>query len=119
MKADRGIGRRRFGASSLLILVTVLLLELMADVKTAKAATAQGEPNGAGQNPAVSADGRYIAFQSVGSNLVLGDSNATSDIFIYDRANDKTSRVSVGSTAEQANVVSRDLVEIRGGNPPP
>jgi Tol biopolymer transport system component len=33
----------------------------------------------------ISADGRYVAFSSEASNLVAGDTNETSDIFVRDR----------------------------------
>jgi Tol biopolymer transport system component len=44
--------------------------------------------------PSVSADGRYIAFQSVASNLVAGDNNGVMDVFVRDRVNGTTVRVS-------------------------
>ncbi|MBI5929396.1 MAG: fibronectin type III domain-containing protein [Chloroflexi bacterium] len=51
----------------------------------------------------VSADGRYIVFQSDASNLVPNDSNNTTDIFVHDRVTCETTRVSLASTDEQAN----------------
>ena len=36
-------------------------------------------------NPSVTADGRYVAFDSSASNLVPGDTNGRIDIFVYDR----------------------------------
>jgi Tol biopolymer transport system component len=54
-------------------------------------------------SPSISADGRYIAFQSDGYNLVPGDTNDKSDIFVHDRATGETSRISVSSTGTQAN----------------
>jgi Tol biopolymer transport system component len=44
--------------------------------------------------PSISPDGRYIAFGSLASNLVAGDENEITDIFVYDR---HTSRVTIGS----------------------
>ena len=35
--------------------------------------------------PSISADGRYVAFQSYATNLVPGDTNAQPDIFVHDR----------------------------------
>jgi hypothetical protein len=35
--------------------------------------------------PAISADGRYVAFSSDASNLVLGDTNGIRDVFVHDR----------------------------------
>lgn len=40
--------------------------------------------NGASTEAAISADGRYIAFQSAGTNIITGDTNAKTDIFVYD-----------------------------------
>lgn len=34
--------------------------------------------------PSISSDGRYVAFHSGATNLVTGDTNAASDVFIYD-----------------------------------
>jgi Tol biopolymer transport system component len=53
--------------------------------------------------PAISADGRYVAFHSDMPNLVPGDTNHTFDIFVHDRVTGKTERVSVSSNGTQAN----------------
>jgi Tol biopolymer transport system component len=53
--------------------------------------------------PAISADGRYVAFTSEASNLVVGDTNGTLDIFVHDRALGTTERVSVSQSGRQAN----------------
>lgn len=58
------------------------------------------------QEPSISADGRYVAFISYAANLVEGDSNGRHDVFVHDRQNGITSRVSVTSTAEQGNNLS-------------
>jgi archaellum component FlaF (FlaF/FlaG flagellin family) len=52
--------------------------------------------NGNSQRPALSADGRYVAFESVATNLVSGDTNAQNDVFVRDLASGTTQRVSVG-----------------------
>ena len=44
--------------------------------------------------PVVSADGRYIAFSSFASDIVVGDTNNISDVFIRDRMTDTTDLVS-------------------------
>lgn len=51
----------------------------------------------------ISADGRYVAFQSLANNLVLGDTNDVSDVFVYDRLNATTTRVSIDSTGAEGN----------------
>ena len=51
----------------------------------------------------ISGNGRFVAFQSVASNLVVGDTNGVSDIFVHDRKKGKTKRVSVDSSGIQGN----------------
>jgi Tol biopolymer transport system component len=51
---------------------------------------------------AINADGRYVAFSSLASNLVAGDTNDKTDIFVHDRQTGATTRVSVDSAGNQA-----------------
>src|SRR3990172_4652589 len=53
--------------------------------------------------PAISADGRFVAFSSDATNLVSGDTNLASDIFVRDRQTGSTERVSVDGAGSQAN----------------
>lgn len=53
-------------------------------------------------NPAISGNGRFVAFASEADNLVAGDSNNMSDIFIHDRQTRETTRVSVAGNGSQA-----------------
>jgi len=57
--------------------------------------------NGWNQDPSVSADGRYVAFTSIASNLVRGDTNRLPDVFVRDVRTGKTTRVSVTSAGKQ------------------
>ena len=66
------------------------------------------EANAFSYLPAISADGRFVAFYSEASNLVSGDTNATGDIFVRDRVNSITERVSVGAGGAQANNLSTE-----------
>src|SRR5439155_27345 len=62
---------------------------------------------GAGsQDASVSADGRFVAFGTDAPNVVPGDTNAWSDIFVHDRLTGETTRVSVSSLGEQADSFS-------------
>src|SRR6185295_11650376 len=54
-------------------------------------------------SPALSADGRYVAFYSEASNLVPGDKNDADDIFVRDRATGTTTCVSVDSNGVQGD----------------
>jgi len=48
------------------------------------------QANGDSISPAISSDGRFVAFSSEASNLVAGDTNNKADIFVHDRQNDTT-----------------------------
>ena len=54
-------------------------------------------------HPTISAVGRFVAFDSFGSDLVPDDTNGTYDAFVHDRFTGTTSRVSVNSTGAQGN----------------
>jgi Tol biopolymer transport system component len=54
----------------------------------------------------VSTDGRYVAFRSLATNLISGDTNGVADIFMHDRQTGETRRISVGSDGLQANGAS-------------
>ncbi|MCC7011316.1 MAG: PD40 domain-containing protein [Planctomycetes bacterium] len=54
-------------------------------------------------SPTLSADGRFVAFASRAWNLVPGDSNGKSDVFVHDAVLGTTRRVSVSSLGTQAN----------------
>ncbi|HVW34731.1 MAG TPA: S-layer protein, partial [Acidimicrobiia bacterium] len=54
-------------------------------------------------SPALSGDGSVVAFDSFASNLVSGDSNDASDVFVFDRSSGRTTRVSVASDGKQGN----------------
>ncbi len=51
----------------------------------------------------ISQDGRFIGFDSEGSNLVPNDGNSASDAFLHDRLTGQTMRVSVSSVGEEGN----------------
>ncbi|MCC6408875.1 MAG: PD40 domain-containing protein [Planctomycetes bacterium] len=57
--------------------------------------------------PVLSADARYVAFASWASNLVVGDTNATSDVFVRDRLTGSTERVSISSAQLEADSSTR------------
>ncbi len=67
--------------------------------------------NGQSFNASITADGRYVAFESSASNLVSGDTNGETDIFVRDLQTNTTRRVSLDSSGIQSNDFS-DLAEI-------
>jgi len=62
----------------------------------------QESPNG-GIYPSISGSGRYVVFEANSANLVPGDTNGESDVFVRDRKTGRTERVSVRSNGAQAN----------------
>ena len=64
------------------------------------------QANGGSAKPALSADGRFVAFASDAANLVAGDNNRRTDVFVRDRQAGSTTRVSVGANRAQGNRAS-------------
>ena len=52
---------------------------------------------------AISDDGRFVAFSSYATNLVDGDTNESADVFVRDRQDNSTKRVSVDSDGTQVD----------------
>jgi Tol biopolymer transport system component len=63
----------------------------------------QGDGESGYYGLSISGDGSSVAFESTATNLVTGDSNNKSDIFVHDRESGITSRVSVASDGSQAD----------------
>ena len=61
-----------------------------------------GQGDGHSFARAMSADGRYVAFESEADNLVPGDTNNRGDIFLRDRRTGTTTRVSLSGSQGQA-----------------
>lgn len=71
---------------------------------TQRVSTGRGrQANGVSFGPAISNNGRYVAFMSEASNLVRGDTNDTFDVFVHDRLTGLTRRMSVGPGGRQAD----------------
>jgi hypothetical protein len=72
------------------------------------------EGDAASGAPSISADGRYVAFESDATNLVAGDANTATDVFVHDRLTGTTERASVdgggtgGNAASSAASISGD-----------
>ena len=65
------------------------------------AAGAQGDREST--HPSISADGRFVAFNSGASNIVPGDSNGVTDIFIKDTRTGAVTQASSGTGGERGN----------------
>lgn len=81
----------------------VFLRDNQAGTTALASRTSAGIPgNGSSTNPAVSADGRYVAFASQATNLVSGDTNGVYDVFVYDRQTGAVERVDIPTAGGQA-----------------
>lgn len=68
-----------------------------------------GPADATSDRPAISADGRYVAFLSGADDLVAGDGNRANDVFVRDLQSGTTTRVSVSPTGG----------DVHGGSGPP
>jgi RHS repeat-associated protein len=64
---------------------------------------------GVSSAPSISADGQLVVFQSDAPNLVPGDTNGTTDVFLYDRGTGRVSVVSADRTGLQPG--NRDSID--------
>src|SRR5437899_279581 len=87
---------------SLVLVVSSAAVQAGGTVRVAvDSAGAQG--NSGSFDPSLSADGQLVAFASVATNLVPGDTNGVKDIFVRDLTTGQTMRVSVDSAGIEGN----------------
>ncbi|MFE0520179.1 TolB family protein [Streptomyces sp. NPDC058954] len=60
------------------------------------------EADAASAEPALSADGRYVAFVSAADDLVPGDTDGVADVFVHDLRTGRTERVAEGPASHPA-----------------
>lgn len=76
---------------------------LLGTITLASRSSSGVQGNGHSGSPSISADGRFVSFSSDATNLVPGDTNATTDVFVRGLQSATTMRVSVDSAGAQAN----------------
>jgi Ca2+-binding RTX toxin-like protein len=82
----------------------IFVRDLLTNTTTLVSASSNGEiANRASIRSSISADGRFVAFSSRASNLVPGDTNDTTDIFVRDLSTNTTTRISASSRGNQGN----------------
>ena len=85
----------------------VYVRDRIAGVTTRASVSATGnDPNGGCEAPSISADGRFVAFQSDASNLVPGDANGKLDVFVRDLGLGTTTLASVSSGGAAGDDIS-------------
>jgi hypothetical protein len=77
-----------------------------APISRISVSSAATEGNNTSANPTLSDDGLYAAFTSLSTNLVGGDTNNASDIFLYDFQNCTTTLASIATNGTQGNAAS-------------
>jgi Tol biopolymer transport system component len=92
--------------AALLALGGVLLCQPAFAVSTERVSVASNGSQGDDESSraAITPDGRFIAFASYASNLVAGDANGVSDIFVHDRQTGVTERVNLAGDGSEAAV---------------
>lgn len=85
--------------------MALLLVVVSAGCQLVRVSVATGGAQGVGESgrPSVSFDGRFVAFESVASNLVPGDTNGVRDVFVHDRVTGVTTRASVATGGAQGD----------------
>ena len=109
----RGSGAHRGGlvvAFGVLAVLAIALPSPAAVTERVSVSTNGEQANWFSFGPSISADGRFVAFESPATNLVPGDTNDKTDVFLRDRLMGTTERVSVSPTGIQANGKSTDAV---------
>ena len=84
--------------------------------KLISAASTGEEGNGDCYAPAISGDGKSVAFESHSTNLVADDKNGVKDIFIWNSVSNKIDKVSMGNNDKEANAESYEPSVSGDGN---
>ena len=94
-------GRRSAGWAT--VAAAALLLAGCFHLERASVSTDGVEGNGPSMGASLSHDGRFVAFESTADNLVPGDTNGVSDIFVRDHQTHTTTLVSVSAAGGVAD----------------
>lgn len=104
-----------FGGYDASAAVTVLELPVLPlQTDRVNLGVGQQQANGTSDVPAISANGRFVAFWSTATNLVSDDTNAQPDLFVRVLQTNVTERVSVSTANGQANGASESVCGISG-----
>ena len=82
----------------------IFLHDRQTGVTSVVSVDSSGNPaNGNSDYPSISSNGRFIAFQSVATNLVPNDTNGFQDVFVHDTQTGQTTRVSITQDGQPSN----------------
>ncbi len=105
---------RAAGSASLLsaaLTAAAVDFEIVSQTPIAVTLPSNGSSSNTGK---VSDDGRYALFFSEASNLVPGDTNFATDLFLYDHQDGGIERVNLGNSGAQANADTLHLADLSG-----
>src|SRR5262245_9489205 len=105
-----GTRRSTMKIASLAILALAAGTALAGSTSRVSVDVSGGESDLSSARPAMSGNGRYVAFFSAASNLVPGDTNGVGDVFVHDTVTGAIERVSVSSSGAEGNDWSVDPV---------
>src|SRR5262245_26769869 len=88
------------------VLLVVLLLPGCAYISRVSESSSGVGGDGSSESSGISADGRWTVFESLSTNLVPGDTNGVSDVFVRDNQGGAVVRVSVSIFGDQADGAS-------------
>jgi Tol biopolymer transport system component/PKD repeat protein len=108
---DWGVRVRRVVAIAVIGLVVPAAASAAPATTIESVASNGGPANDWSDYGTISANGRWVAFDSLATNLVAGDTNAFGDIFLRDRLTGETQRIDVGPGGVQTDSPS-DFPEI-------
>ena len=96
---------QKLGIGSIILMASVLCCfssgVVAQGVTLVSVTAASAASNGDSGRSSVSNDGRFVAFESTASNLVEGDFNDRSDVFLRDRIDGTTTRISLSPTGDE------------------
>jgi Tol biopolymer transport system component len=99
-QADNLVG----GDTNLFPLSDIFVHDLQTGITTLVSVDSTGiQGNGDSSAPSISADGRYVAFESFATNLLAGGTNGNAHVFVRDRQTGITTIVSVDSLGTEGN----------------
>jgi Tol biopolymer transport system component len=100
--------RNRQGLLALAFVVVIVAAGC--DIVRVSVSTSGAQGNGQSQNVSLSADAGLVAFDSDATNLVPGDTNGWSDVFVRDTKHNTTTRISGAPDGGTANGASTNSV---------
>lgn len=89
--------------------------QTQSNLLVSKAFSSSSGGNGNSDSPAISVDGRFIAYRSFASNIVPNDNNGVPDVFLYDQTTGDTTLISV-SLYGNASAAARSLTPVFSGD---